>query len=81
MPNDYQCRGYFSDANFSRTHHDSWVCRAFELGADNAFVTRANMTTRPRDAVTRAEALAIVVQAGKISLTPENYTMNWLKNQ
>ena len=81
LPKDYQCRGYFTDAKFSPSSVDAWVCRAFEIGADNFFVTRANKTTRPRDIVTRAEALAIIVQAGKIPLAPDNYTTNWLKSQ
>lgn len=63
LPSEYHCRGYFSDATFGPESKDAWVCRAFELGADNTFVTRANPTTRPRDIVTRAEALAIIVQA------------------
>jgi hypothetical protein len=81
LPKDYACRDYFTDAKFSPSSSDAWVCRAFELGADNSFVTRANKTTRPRDIVTRAEALAIIVQAGKIPLAPDNYTTNWLKSQ
>jgi hypothetical protein len=81
LPSEYQCRGYFSDATFGPESKDAWVCRAFEMGADNGFLTRANNTTRPRDVVTRAEALAIVVQAWNIHLYPENYTMNWLKQQ
>lgn len=35
LPKDYTCRGYFTDATFSPSSVDSWVCRAFELGADN----------------------------------------------
>lgn len=35
LPQDYSCRGYFADATFSPSSVDSWVCRAFELGADN----------------------------------------------
>lgn len=81
LPSEYQCRGYFSDARFDAQNKDAWVCRAFEIGADKGLVTRANASTRPRDIVTRAEALAIIVQAGNIPLSPENYTMNWLKNQ
>ncbi len=76
LPKAYQCKGYFSDATFSLNHPDAWVCRAFELGADHTFVTRANKATRPRDSVTRAEALAIVVQTSGIKLAPENYTTN-----
>lgn len=81
LPAEYQCRGYFSDAIFGIQSKDAWVCRAFEMGADNGFVTRANGITRPRDSITRAEALAIVVQAWDIPLYPENYTTNWLKQQ
>lgn len=81
LPKDYSCRGYFTDATFNAASTDAWVCRAFEIGADTSLVTRANKTTRPHDKVTRAEALAIIVQAGKIPLAPDNYTSNWLKAQ
>ncbi len=35
LPKDYSCRGYFTDVTFSPSSVDAWVCRAFELGADN----------------------------------------------
>lgn len=35
LPKEYSCRGYFTDAKFSPSSVDAWVCRAFELGADN----------------------------------------------
>lgn len=74
LPLDYECRGYYPDAFFAYGNSDFWVCRAFEIGADNNFVTRANLKARPKDAVTRAEALAIIVQAGKVNQDPQNYS-------
>ncbi len=76
LPENYSCQGYFTDATFAASHLDSWVCRAFEVAADNTYVTRANTTTRPKDYVTRAEALAIVVKAGNISVNEANYSGN-----
>ncbi len=59
LPNNYTCKGYFTDATFSKTHADSWVCRAVELAADRGLITRDSATTRPSDKITKAEALAL----------------------
>ncbi len=58
LPENYQCRKYFSDV----TKND-WICRAIELAADNGIISRANIKARPQDSITRAESLAIMIQA------------------
>lgn len=63
LPENYTCKKYFSDV----TSND-WVCRAVEIAADGGMITRANTKARPMDFVTRAEALAILLKTGKISL-------------
>jgi protein-disulfide isomerase len=63
LPENYSCRKYFSDATT-----DDWVCRAVELAADNGIISRANTRARPTDKVTRAEALAILLKTGRVSL-------------
>ena len=55
LPSDYTCKKYFSDV----TTND-WVCRAVEIAADNGIISKSNSTFRPRDSVTRAEALAML---------------------
>lgn len=59
LPNNYTCKGYFTDATFSKSHPDAWVCRAVELAADRGLITRDNAKTRPGDTITKAEALAL----------------------
>lgn len=39
---------------------NDWVCRAVELAADNGIISRTNTRFRPKDFVTRAEALAML---------------------
>lgn len=78
LPSDYTCRGYFTDAYFPANSTDAWVCRTFEIAADNGLVTRANERTRPRDFITRAEALAIVVQSLSVSQDFSQYTNNFM---
>lgn len=58
LPESYACKGYYSDV----TDND-WICRAVELAADNGLVSRENKKFRPQDKITRAEALAIILQA------------------
>ncbi len=55
LPEGYTCKKYFSDV----TQND-WVCRAVELAADHGIISRSNSTFRPKDFVTRAEALAML---------------------
>ena len=46
---------------------NNWICRAMELAADVGMITRSNSKARPKDSITRAEALAILMKAGGIS--------------
>ena len=55
LPKDYVCKKYFADVTTS-----DWVCRAIEIAADNGIISRWNTTFRPKDSVTRAEALAMI---------------------
>ncbi len=55
LPESYTCKKYFSDVT-----GDDWVCRAVEIAADNGIISRTNATFRPKDFVTRAEALAML---------------------
>ncbi|MCB9807273.1 hypothetical protein H6768_05345 [Candidatus Peribacteria bacterium] len=59
LPSNYTCKGYFTDAIFASSSPDAWVCRAVELAADRGLITRDSATTRPRDKITKAEALAL----------------------
>ena len=68
LPNNYACKGYFTDAIFSKTHADSWVCRAVELAADRGLITRDSAKTRPSDKITKAEALALAWKGSGLSI-------------
>lgn len=50
------------------------------MAADNGIISRENIRLRPRDSVTRAEALAMIVKTSGMELHPDNYTMNWLRH-
>jgi hypothetical protein len=54
LPQNYACKKYFSDV----TAND-WICRAVELASDHGIISR-NTIFRPKDFVTRAEALAML---------------------
>ena len=47
------------------------MCRAIEVASDYGIISRKNGTARPEDPITRSEALAIIMLAGKISY-PKN---------
>ncbi len=47
---------------------NNWICRAIEIAADEGIISRANTKARPQDRITRAEALAILVN---IIVNPE----------
>lgn len=48
---DYECEGKFSDIS------EAWVCRAAELAAKAGITNAANSTFRPKDNLTRYEAM------------------------
>ncbi len=77
LPSNYSCKGYFSDATFDESHPDAWVCRAVELAADRAIITRDNSTTRPQDKITKAEALAIIWKAANMDIPSVAYDVNF----
>lgn len=68
LPNNYVCKGYFTDAIFAKTHPDAWVCRAVELAADRGLITRESTSTRPSDKITKAEALALAWKGSEMSI-------------
>lgn len=61
----YFCKNYFLDVKYNP--QNNWVCRAMELAADNGIISRNNTKARPTDYITKSEALAIVMQAAKVS--------------
>ncbi|EKE29560.1 MAG: hypothetical protein ACD_2C00148G0003 [uncultured bacterium (gcode 4)] len=65
LPAAYGCKWYYTDATAVRPNN--WVCRAAEIAADIWLITKANTTFRPEDRVTRAEALAMLMDAGKMN--------------
>jgi hypothetical protein len=56
LDENYGCRNYFSDVR------EAWVCRAVELAADHDIVSRVNARFRPRDTLTLAESLGLLVK-------------------
>lgn len=55
----YVCQNKFSDVKAS----SGWVCRAAELAADAGLTNAANATFRPKDNLTRYEALVFALRA------------------
>lgn len=50
---------------------NDWICRAVEMAADNGLVSRGNTKFRPQDKITRAESLAILINAsGEYEVPP-----------
>lgn len=74
LPLSYDCKGYFSDATFDKDHADAWVCRAVELAADRGLITQENKTTRPRDNITKAEALAMIWKGAGMDISVSDET-------
>lgn len=68
---DYVCMNKFSDVSAI----DGWVCRAAELAANAGLTNAANPSFRPRDNLSRYEALVFALRAG--SLIPAG---NWSQN-
>lgn len=63
LDENYGCRNYFSDVR------EAWVCRAVELAADQDIVSRVNARFRPRDTLTLAESLGLLVKGLNIRLS------------
>lgn len=62
----YVCQNKFSDV----TAASGWVCRAAELAANAGLTNAANSTFRPKDNLTRFEALVFALRAA--GLVPSN---------
>lgn len=70
LPENYQCKKYFSDV----TAND-WICRAVEIAADEGLISRTNKTFNPQRNITRSESLAIILKAsGLLDKMPEILT-------
>lgn len=70
LPENYQCKKYFSDV----TAND-WICRAVEMAADEGLISRNNTKFNPQRNITRAESLAIMLKAsGLLDKIPEVLT-------
>lgn len=76
VASDHVCKGYFSDTTFDPSHRDAWVCASVETAADEGLVSRSKSRFRPRDSITRAEALAIMMNASGIFIT-KNVTITY----
>jgi len=63
LPENYQCKNYYTD-----TTKNDWICRAVEIAADHGIISRENMAARPQDPITRAESLAIMIEASNYPL-------------
>ncbi len=59
---DYVCTNKFSDVSSA----DGWVCRAAELSANAGLTNAANATFRPKDNLTRFEALVFALRAANL---------------
>jgi len=68
LPDNYQCKKYFSDVTVN-----DWVCRAIEIAADEGLISKTNKTFNPQRNITRSESLAIILKAsGLLDKIPEN---------
>lgn len=73
LPEKYYCKNYFRDVAYNPVNN--WVCRAIEIGADQGIISRANAHANPLSPITRIEALAMIMQAQKITY-PKNIARN-----
>jgi len=71
----YVCQNKFSDV----TSASGWVCRAAELAANAGLTNAANATFRPKDNLTRFEALVFALRAAGL-VTSEGMTQAALIN-
>ncbi len=63
-PTEYTCKNKFSDVSAMKPNN--WVCRAVEIGVERGIVSGANKNFNPESNITRAEALAILMNAAGI---------------
>ncbi len=69
QPQEYVCQNHFTDVRFPPNHTDAWVCASVEWASGRGIVSRENTRFRPKDSITKAEALAILMQAYGINIT------------
>jgi hypothetical protein len=70
LPENYQCKKYFSDVIAN-----DWICRAVEIAADEGLISRSNKYFYPQRNITRAESLSIILKAsGLLAKIPEMLT-------
>ncbi len=60
---DYTCAGKFSDIS------EAWVCRAAELAAKAGLTNAANTTFRPKDNLTKYEAMLFALKSSCATVT------------
>ncbi|EKE27569.1 MAG: hypothetical protein ACD_3C00192G0014 [uncultured bacterium (gcode 4)] len=65
LPENYSCRWFYQD--LTSTRPNNWACRAVEIASDIWLVSRENTTFRPEDRITKAEALAMLMNAAKMN--------------
>ena len=61
-PHNYVCRGDFKDV--SQTEPNYWACLVVEAAVDAGFVSTNNHHFRPEAPTSRAEMLALLLDAG-----------------
>jgi hypothetical protein len=67
LPENYQCKKYFSDVI-----NNDWVCRAVEIAADEGLISRSNKYFYPQRSITKVESLSIILKAsGLLEKIPE----------
>lgn len=64
LPDKYFCKNYFRDVSYNPVNN--WICRAIEIASDSGIISRENTTARPNTPISRIEALAITMRAGRI---------------
>ncbi len=64
LPDKYFCKNYYRDVSYNPVNN--WICRAIEIAADSGIISRENTTARPSTPISRIEALAITMRAGRI---------------
>jgi len=78
LEDTYFCKNYFRDVKYDRLNN--WMCRAIEIAADYNIISRVNDQAKPKSPVTRIEALAMIVRAGKIPYPKNVDRTNYPKN-
>jgi hypothetical protein len=64
LPTDYVCKNIFRDVSAAKPNN--WACRSVEIGVERGIVSGTNKNFNPESNITRAEALAILMNAAGI---------------